>query len=160
RHCFIYNIIFSLFEARQCLLFNRIFSLFVCLYFRIYSCIFFLFICLYFCNFSCLWVIISGQNSIKPLNNSDQLSRTFDTNTYRDGARLACMIQTIMIAPIVVLMIGALAQTAYADISPGAQAARDDWAAGGQRDDSCNDHGYNSVDNPGFCIQFKIDYDT
>jgi hypothetical protein len=50
--------------------------------------------------------------------------------------------------------------TALAQISPGAMAARQDWAAGNQRDDSGNDHGYNSVNDSGFCIQFKIDYDA
>ena len=76
---------------------------------------------------------------------------------------LSVVYKSILIAPMLAIFIGALAttiaQTAHADISPGAQAARNDWASG-QRDDSCNDHGYNSVNDPGFCISFKIDYDA
>lgn len=59
--------------------------------------------------------------------------------------------------PLVLILM--MTQTAMATLSPGMQAARQDFAAGNQRDDSCNDHGYNSVQNPGFCLTFKIDYD-
>jgi hypothetical protein len=54
----------------------------------------------------------------------------------------------ILIAPLGALVLAGFLipiQVAHADISPGALAARNDWAAGTGRDDSCNDHGYNSA---------------
>lgn len=70
----------------------------------------------------------------------------------------------IILAPFVILMIGALTTNAMAQYDPangnndGANQARADWQNGGPMNASCTAHGIQNAGNEQYCFNYKIGY--
>ena len=56
------------------------------------------------------------------------------------------------------ILLATLTTTTVKALSPGEDAARTDWSQGNGFHPSCDDHGFSSVNDPGFCLSFKTDY--